>query len=267
MKKTNIAVIAALLALTMAFTGCTATESKKKKKDKDDDDEIEEVEDEDEEEEEEEESEPEETTTKATETETETSETTAKPAETSDRDGGVQPTQAPAGSSIFENELMGCGCDLGDWIVAPDSQLAEISSLTETQYASYIENTPTTEATTWFVLYASNDDGTQTLNAVFEVLSAENDASMSEAEYVEMAAPLLESSLESVGISDIEYEPITVDFCGAEHAGLLVAFEYGGQQVYEQQVVIKTSGCMVTITACTYYEDETDDILAKFYAL
>ncbi len=61
-------------------------------------------------------------------------------------------------------------------------------------------------------------------------------------------------------------EKATVSFAGADHAALKLTGEIQGIPLCETIVLVKNGPYIFVITAATFYEDATADLLALFQA-
>ena len=84
---------------------------------------------------------------------------------------------------------------------------------------------------------------------------------------VEAGQEQIVGALESMGLTDIATETITRNFKGEEHAGMKISGKVEDVLMYEQQVVVKLGNYLAVITAASYNEDTTDEVLDAFYAV
>jgi len=64
-----------------------------------------------------------------------------------------------------------------------------------------------------------------------------------------------------------DYSTDTSDFAGAVHPVLRMTMSYYGINIYESQVYLKADGYLFIITATSFYDDTTEDILSIFTPL
>lgn len=167
----------------------------------------------------------------------------------------------------YTNTFLGISCQLSeDWTYYSEEQIAEINnlvseSITDEELSEMMEN-----AQTFQDMYAASNDGLATINVVFENMGVLYGTTMDEEEYIQTAAPQLETALTNMGMTDIQSEASTRDFAGQTRQSLRVTGMMGEYPVYEELICIKEGNYMGVITLASYVEDITGDMAALFSA-
>lgn len=174
---------------------------------------------------------------------------------------------------VYANEFLGLGCTLDEnWTYFSEEELLELNGLTaemvqDEDIAEMLEN-----SNTIYDMYAMAEDGLVTINITLENVGVLYGMALSEERYLEIASDLLESTLASSGLEDVELTAGTATFAGEEHGCIwlsasLAISEEESVPVYEMLVCIKKGNYMANVTLCSYQEDITDTLAALFYAL
>lgn len=165
--------------------------------------------------------------------------------------------------NTYTNAYFGMGCTLDEsWSVANETQLAEIFGATEETLSDLALDTKGLG----YAFYASKDEGLTSMNIVMENLGLIYGSVLSEQAYVEQSAAGLPAAMENLGMTNVKAEAITVTFAGSEHAAIKLTAEMSGIAFYETLVCVKQDRYIAVITAASYVEDSTADILAQFHA-
>ena len=168
---------------------------------------------------------------------------------------------------VYKNTHFGISCTLNhDWTIATKEEIAQISGLTtdlltDENLANQLKNSGII-----YDLYASASEGLVTLNITLENLGLLYGLTLSEQDYVDMSIGQLPTALESMGFTDVTAESITLTFAGEEHAAIRLHAVYQGIDFYETLVCVKSGTYMACITAASYLENITTDVLAFFEA-
>ena len=110
-------------------------------------------------------------------------------------------------------------------------------------------------------------DDYATVNVTVAKLSNVNVVLLDEEGYVDASLTTLPDQLTTAGYTDLAAAKTTVSFAGAEHYAIAVSAVVQDVPVYELMACVKIDDYVAVITACTYGEDTTADILAAFQAL
>ncbi len=166
----------------------------------------------------------------------------------------------------YKNEFIGIGVEFDDkWVFKTDEEIKEINKaaigMLGDDYAEVVES-----ASVLTDMYATNVNETDTVNVSLEKLMGVN-LMISEEDYVEASLPSLKGGLESMGITNLEVKTGTTEFAGKTHAFVELKGKYADVDLYEAVVVVKCSGYVAVIAACTWGENTTGNIISQFYAL
>ena len=166
----------------------------------------------------------------------------------------------------YTNEFLGITVELGsDWTFMTDAQIEENNKtalgLVGDDYKALMEN-----ASSFTDMMATKSNQTDTVNVTFEKLTGAN-LLLTEDRYAELSLDTLKGSFESMGMTDVVVANGKDTFAGAEHACITLSAKYNGNAVYEKLIVVKCSGYMVTVCACTWQTDTCKSILDNFKAL
>ena len=198
----------------------------------------------------------------------------AAPAEETDtaeadtaEDGSAAVAPGSVSGGVYENDFLGIACKLDDtWTFYDEDQILALNNITQdlyegTDFESYFD-----ENTSYFTdMYAQSEDASKTINIVIESIGVQN-ATLTEASYVELCLDTLVSALEQAGMENVTANGSSMTFAGAEHATIQISAEYQGVSMYETIVCLKQGLYMSSITSCTWGENTTEDVLANFYA-
>ena len=166
---------------------------------------------------------------------------------------------------VYTNAFIGITCTLDDyWTIATREEMAQIQGLTadmmsDEDLAEMLKNSGSV-----YDLYAFGDEGLVTLNIIMENQGLLYSVILSEQDYVDLSLPQVGHALESMGLTDVECSAVTVSFAGKDHAGIQIHALYEGFDFYETVVCVKVGNYLSVITAGSYFEDVTGDVLALF---
>ena len=169
---------------------------------------------------------------------------------------------------VYENSYLGVGISLdGSWSIYDQEQLAQLVGWTAEQYddekyAEQIKN-----ADIFYDLFASADNGLVSINVIIQNLGLLYGTVIDEDKLVDMTLEQMDEQLQSAGFSDISAEKVTVNFAGAECAGIKSSSIYQDTDYFTQQVFIKHGKYMAIFTVSSFFEDITGDILSRFYGI
>ena len=165
----------------------------------------------------------------------------------------------------YWNDYLSIGCTLSDeWYFYTDEEIMENVQATAGELKEDLAEA-VKEAGTMMDMMAVNTETGENVNVNLERLSLANSLLMSEKSYVETARQQLADALEQVGMENVTVETGETEFMGKPHACLTVSGSLEGIGLYETLVVVKSGRTMIVVTACSYWEDTTPDILASFY--
>ncbi len=183
---------------------------------------------------------------------------------------GNSEKQLPTGSNEnnkYENEFIGIGCKLDDdWTFLTDEEIDELNNIAKDAVGEEIAEA-IEKANIIYDMSAAKSDNTQMININLENLGLVYGSTMDESAYIDASIETIKTGLENMGLENIVAEKTTVTFAGKTRHAIEVSGEASGIKIYEKQVCIKAGKYMSNITAISYIEDATDEILAAFYAV
>lgn len=170
---------------------------------------------------------------------------------------------------VYQNRFFGMGCELDEtWSIADEAALAQLGNTVSEVVASNEELAKQLgENGTVYDFYASADDGLKSLNIVLENLGLLYGLALDESDYVEASLEQVDQALEAMGMEDGVAEAIEVQFAGGQHAGIRISGTLYGLPFYEQLVSVKQGNYMAVITAASFQEDITGELLELFHAV
>ena len=167
--------------------------------------------------------------------------------------------------NVYNHSYFGFKCVLPEgWSFYTDEQIAQLQGYTQDMmgqdYADIIEKSGSA-----MEMFAAEDStgGLYTLNVVVEKLPS---AALSEEKYVESCLDKTKAALESAGFQIDVCKAATVQFAGKTHAAIEIQGSYMGVDLYETLVVVKEGKYLACVTAGSYMENYTSDILGFFAA-
>lgn len=168
---------------------------------------------------------------------------------------------------VYTNDFLGIRCEVGsEWTVYSDAELAQLNGLvldTMTD-ADLVEQLKKSNVAHLF--YATAEGGLRSMNVVLENIGVINGVLLNEKTYIDLSVEQLPAALQSMGLTNVTAEATTVQFAGAEHAGVRVHGVLSGVNFYEKLVCIKVGSYFGLVTVASYGEDTTDALLNMFTA-
>lgn len=169
--------------------------------------------------------------------------------------------------NTYTNEYFGFTATLDEsWTFFTSDEIAQLTG----QVVDLLDNEAVAEAyasgKSVVEMYAMRDDNA-TLNLTVENLGEEYGAQLTEEDYADVSLDILPDQLTAAGYTDVAAAKTTVSFAGAEHYAIAVSAVMQDVPVYELLACVKVGDYVAVVTACTYGEDATADILAAFQAL
>ena len=176
-------------------------------------------------------------------------------------------TAATTDNNIYRSEFAGLTATLGaDWQVLTQAEIAQVVGLTAELTTSEDYKKALSSGQSVFDLYAMTATGSSvniTVGDVGVLYGKLLDTDV----LAQTTSPQLVAVLESMGLSDVQAEVTKITFAGAQEAAVNLTGTMQGVTMYETQVYKKVGNYVYSITACTYGEDGTADILALFQSL
>lgn len=165
--------------------------------------------------------------------------------------------------NTYKNEFIGIQCSLDEtWVFKTDEEMQAINrtsaEMVGDEYKDMIANAAVVQD-----MMATNSNQTDTVNVVMEKLNGVA-VLLTEEQYMSAAKDPAVNALSSMGLKIVSAEVVTLQFAGQEHVALTIEADVDGIPMYECMVVVKCSGYMVCVTACTWQKNTCMDILSHF---
>ena len=192
------------------------------------------------------------------------------------------PTEAPKEFSlgtiennVYTNAYAGWGCDFGDgWSFAGAEALQQLPEDVQSLVDGSEMSTVLEDYAQIFDLAAENVEAYLAVNIVCTAISEAEQAlydSLTEEETIDATLENRDMILESYAQAGMVVESmakVEVTFLGQPHFAIRTAAYSGDIPIYMLQVMDYTQGSYgVTLTATSYLEDNTQQVLEMFYAV
>lgn len=178
----------------------------------------------------------------------------------------TNPVLGVINGNTYENQYFGFGCELdSSWYVATKEEIAQIMGLTSDVLNDGGFELQLETSGVAYGLYAMKGDGLTSLNMVVENLGLLYSLTMDEKTYAETAAKQLPDAFAAMGMTDVKAEVVTISFAGKDHVAITLEGNMSGVMFYETLVCVKAANYIAVITAGSYQENTTKDILNGFY--
>lgn len=168
---------------------------------------------------------------------------------------------------VYRNELLGIQAAFDEtWYVASVEERLEVvgivsEAVTDDAIADMLETNGTA-----MDLYAVQGSGSS-VNLMLQKINFLQNVLISEEEYVNQSMAQMETAMESIQVEDAVIEATTITFAGGEHPAIAITGVQAGLDFYELLVVVKSGGYLGTVTAASYVENTTEEILGLFEGL
>lgn len=200
---------------------------------------------------------------------------TSEPVNTPEPESGDEPGEnvelGSMNGGTYENSFVGIGCKLDDtWTYYSENEIMEfnglmLDSIDDEELSDLLSNSDS-----FYDMVASDEMGSS-VNVVLENLGLVYGHTLDAGTYIDVALESLGGQLALMGVNATTCEKVSFDFCGEKTDGIYIAGTLGieGMEVdmYQLMACVKAGNYMTCITACSYFEDTTNDILDMFYAL
>ncbi len=166
---------------------------------------------------------------------------------------------------VYYNDYMKIKCDLGTtWKYYGEEEIEEINKDSYELFNVSEEVQEQVKNVAVVCMYASSlVNGTDTLNITYERLNGDNKL-ITDAKYSEYLIENAQKVLKSGGFANTSFYTEEIEFCGEKYYGVHIMGMYSGRSVFETMYFRRIGDYMTLITACTWEEDATDEIFAKF---
>lgn len=168
--------------------------------------------------------------------------------------------------NTYTSEFLHVTLTLDDsWQIADDEAMAELSGLVADSFSDESVKNQLEKGGVVYDLYAMRSDGAS-LNIAIQKLGLANGAMMTEDAFAEANMKQLPDVLASSSIKVIDIQKSTFPFAGTEHVSLILTGSVQDVPLYETMVVVKTGSYVSLITAATFQNDGTAELLDLFQA-
>ena len=154
-----------------------------------------------------------------------------------------------------------------DWVIADDEQLAEHSGVVKESFTDEEIRAEIEKGGSVTDLYALNQADGSSVNITIQKLSLVSGMLATEDAYAEANLKQLPDVLADGGITVDSLEKTKVTFAGKEHVALTLEGTVQELPLYETIVIVKAGSYISCITAATFFEDTTADLLDLFQPL
>ncbi len=167
----------------------------------------------------------------------------------------------------YENDFIGIGCKLDEnWTYCTEDELLELNGLVADSVDDEELAEQLRDSKSFYDMMATAEDGLVSVNVVLENLGLIYGHTLDASGYIDVALETLEGSLAELGIEATSCEKVSFDFCGQPTDGIYITGSVQGVEMYQRMACVKAGNYMCCVTACTYVEDLTTDVLDLFYA-
>lgn len=168
---------------------------------------------------------------------------------------------------VYENEFTGMGYKLNaGWTFYSDDQIRELNNATgdmmEEEYQKLLEN-----STVIYEMFAVDSEGINNFNVNVEKLNKMQMNNFDISSNFEQSFPIIESSYENMGYTDVAYEVGTAVVAGRELDVMYITAEISGIPMYQTMFSYRCGQYLVSACASTFYEDTSAEIFENIYWL
>lgn len=168
---------------------------------------------------------------------------------------------------VYSSEFSGMTATLDEsWQILTQEEIAQVIGLTSALVTDEDLKEAINNGETVYDLYAITATGS-TLNITVGDLGLVYGAVLDMKILAQSVADQLVPAFTSMGFENVTAEVSTLSFAGSQESAIVVTGQMEGIPMYEVLVCKKVHNYVYTITACTYGEDNTADILALFQSL
>lgn len=122
-------------------------------------------------------------------------------------------------------------------------------------------------ATAVIDMYAVSEDGMTNVSILFQKISAFYGTLLTEEDIVDANIADLPEMLAQLGHTDLAIEKATIRLGEDEHVGFAASSTYMGLPFYQAQVSVLCGDYVAFVCVTSFLADNTDEVLANFYAL
>ncbi len=168
----------------------------------------------------------------------------------------------------YENAYFGFGCELGElWTYASEEQLLSMVQATADLVDDENFKDELLNADMFYDMMTYFYDGVTNMNVIVQNIGAAYGALLDEDAIAEQTAEVMLEQLAAASMDVQSCDKVSLNFAGAEHAGVRTHSITGGSDVYQLQAYVKTGKYVAIITMSSPLEDNIDAMLGFFYAV
>lgn len=168
----------------------------------------------------------------------------------------------------YENAYFGFGCELGElWTYASEEQLLSMVQATADLVDDENFKDELLNADMFYDMMTYFYDGVTNMNVIVQNIGAAYGALLDEDAIAEQTAEVMPEQLAAASMDVQSCDKVSLNFAGAEHAGVRTHSITGGSDVYQLQAYVKTGKYVAIITMSSPLEDNIDAMLGFFYAV
>lgn len=168
----------------------------------------------------------------------------------------------------YENAYFGFGCELGElWTYASEEQLLSMVQATADLVDDENFKDELLNADMFYDMMTYFYDGVTNMNVIVQNIGAAYGALLDEDAIAEQTAEVMPEQLAAASMDVQSCDKVSLNFAGAEHAGVRTHSITGGSDVYQLQAYVKAGKYVAIITMSSPLEDNIDAMLGFFYAV
>lgn len=172
---------------------------------------------------------------------------------------------------VYKNEFVGITCTMGDeWTYYSEDEILQLNGLVADSTDDEELAEQLRDSDSFYDMMAENQETAENVNVVLENLGLLYGHTMDASSYIDVALENLEASMKSMGMNVSSCEKVKFDFCGKETDGIYITSTMTVEgmeiEVFQRMACVKAGTYMCDITACSYFEDTTMDVLNLFSA-
>jgi hypothetical protein len=190
---------------------------------------------------------------------------TATPETTEETTDDSELSFGEIGEGTYTNEYFGLKGEFSDdWAFATQEDLSSMNSMMPDILTNENAKKEMEEGTAVICFYAENGTAMQTVNIVVEKLPL---SFYTVDQIVESNIEAVETQLAAQGLTDLKVEKGTVKFLGEDQVCLNISATMGEDTIHEVQTYVKNGNNMLAVTAVSYGDDTTSEVLDCFSKL
>ena len=167
---------------------------------------------------------------------------------------------------IYENEMIGVGCELDGWTYADAERLAEVNHTGETIMSQdakeMLENSQT-----FVEMFAEDGRTGNNVNITVQDMQSVFGTIYDVDEMTDLTVEQFRTMGPGMGYENLKVSAGETDFCGASTPCIILSGTVRGSEIHQIIVPIIVDRYLFSLTATSIGTDVCEDILELFYAL